>query len=149
MSEPLHILLVEDNEDDYEATARSFKKSHFMNPIKWCKNGQDALDYLNKQGNYSNDNQHVLPALILLDLNMPGLDGRQTLERIKKNPILKYIPVVVLTTSADSKDIEQCYQLGVSTYVQKPLNFDRLAEAVRTMKDYWFDIAILPEPKQV
>lgn len=138
------ILLVEDNEDDYEATQRSFMKNHFINPIIWCKSGQDALDYLNRKGRYA-QNDNIKPGLILLDLNMPGIDGRKTLEIIKSNDDLKAIPVVVLTTSADSKDIKQCYMLGVSTYIQKPVSFDGLTNAIRTMKEYWFGIALLPD----
>lgn len=131
------ILLVEDNQDDYEATIRSLKKNHLLNPVHWCKNGQDALDYLQ---NNSSDK----PSLILLDLNMPGIDGRQVLQRIKENKKLKSIPVVILTTSTDNKDVEQCYCIGASTYIQKPVSFDGLTEAIRTMKDYWFGVAILP-----
>jgi two-component system response regulator len=84
----------------------------------------------------------------LLDLNMPGLDGRETLEIIKQDDTLKAIPVVVLTTSADSQDIDQCYKLGVSTYIQKPVSFEGLVEAMRTMKEYWFDVAILPRAEE-
>jgi two-component system, response regulator len=138
-----HVLLIEDNEDDYEATQRSFTKNHFMNPIVWCKNGQDGLDYLTKEGKYTGDS-HVMPELILLDLNMPGIDGRKTLELLKANPNLRSIPVVVLTTSADERDVQQCYKLGASTYIQKPVSFEGLTQALRTMKEYWFGIALLP-----
>lgn len=138
-----HILLVEDNQDDYEATIRSLKRNHFMNPVQWCRGGQDALDYLHKTGDYA-QGSNPLPSLILLDLNMPGIDGRQVLEKVKSDDKLRAIPVVVLTTSADSKDVEQCYNIGASTYIQKPVSFDGLTEALRTMKDYWFGVAILP-----
>lgn len=139
-----HVLLVEDNEDDYEATQRSFTKNHLINPVIWCRGGQDALDYLKHEGKYASSKAEK-PGLILLDLNMPGIDGRKTLELIKSDGKLKTIPVVVLTTSADSRDVEQCYQLGVSTYIQKPVSFDGLTEAIRTMKEYWFGIALLPQ----
>jgi CheY-like chemotaxis protein len=142
------VLLVEDNEDDYEATQRSFARNHFVNPIVWCKSGQDALDYLRSEGKYKG-RPNASPGLILLDLNMPGIDGRKTLEIIKSSDALKAIPVVVLTTSADSRDVEQCYRLGVSTYIQKPVSFDGLTEAIRTMKDYWFGIALLPPNKKM
>jgi two-component system response regulator len=138
-----NILLVEDNEDDYEATARSLKKNHFLNPIHWCRSGRDALDYLTRKGAYV-DSSAPLPDLILLDLNMPGVDGRQVLTQIKSDEALKHIPVVVLTTSADVKDVDECYQIGASTYIQKPVSFEGLTEAVRKMKDYWFGVAILP-----
>ena len=87
----------------------------------------------------------MLPALILLDLNMPGIDGRKTLALLKQDQTLKKIPVVVLTTSADEKDIEQCYQMGASTYIQKPVDFASLLEAVGRIKDYWFGMALLPK----
>lgn len=136
-NELAHILLVEDNQDDYEATMRSLKKNHLINPVHWCKNGQEALDYLQNK-------KMEKPRLILLDLNMPGIDGRQVLQKIKNDPTLRCIPVVILTTSTDNKDVEQCYCIGASTYIQKPVSFDGLTEAVRTMKDYWFGVAILP-----
>lgn len=144
MSAPIHILLVEDNQDDYEATVRSLKKNHFMNPVKWCQNGQEALDYLLKEGAYLDDPEVRRPDLILLDLNMPGVDGRQVLQRIKNIENLRSIPVVVLTTSKDVRDIESCYEIGASTYIQKPVSFQGLTEAIKTMKEYWFGVAILP-----
>ena len=144
MSSIPHILLVEDNEDDYEAAVRSLKKSHFMNPVHWCKNGQDALDYLYHEGKYSDNPNVKTPDLILLDLNMPGVDGRQVLKHLKGDPEKCSIPVVVLTTSKDAKDVDKCYGMGASTYIQKPVDFEGLTKAIRTMKDYWFGVAILP-----
>jgi two-component system response regulator len=133
------ILLVEDNEDDYEATARSLKKNHFLNPVHWSKNGREALEFLKTAGETG-----TLPDLILLDLNMPGIDGRQVLAAVKGDAQLRHIPVIVLTTSNDSRDIDTCYDIGASTYIQKPVSFEGLTEAIRTMKDYWFGIALLP-----
>ncbi len=143
-----NILLVEDNEDDYEATLRSLKKNHFVNPVHWCKSGQDALDYLRHEGKYTTEQDVIRPDLVLLDLNMPGIDGRRVLTQIKQDDKLRSIPVVVLTTSADVKDVEQCYAIGASTYIQKPVSFERLTEAIRTMKDYWFNVALLPSEKE-
>jgi CheY-like chemotaxis protein len=140
-----HILLVEDNQDDYEATVRSLKKNHFLNPVVWCKNGQSALDYLLKEGDYAHSEDVKRPDLVLLDLNMPGVDGRTVLKRMKAREDLRSIPVVILTTSKDSQDIESCYEMGASTYIQKPVSFEGLTEAIRTMKDYWFGVAILPK----
>lgn len=136
------ILLVEDNEDDYEATFRSFKKNHFLNPIHWCRSGREALDFLQKA--LKGAESAVLPDLILLDLNMPGIDGRQVLAAVKADPALRQIPIVVLTTSNDVRDVDQCYNIGASTYIQKPVSFEGLTEAVRTMRDYWFGLALLP-----
>jgi len=139
-----HILLVEDNPDDYEATARSLKKNHIINPVHWCKNGADALDYLRHKGIYSQDSTVQMPDLMLLDLNMAGIDGRQVLKIIKSDEGLKKIPVVILTTSVDSHDVDQCYALGANTYIQKPVSFDGLTQAMATIKNYWFGIAVLP-----
>ena len=145
MSEPAHVLLVEDNEDDYEATRRSFMKNHFINPLSWSRSGEDALQLLRSSGEPSTGEQAMRrPDLILLDLNMPGMDGRRFLEIVKADDRFKSIPVVILTTSSDTSDIERCYQLGASTYIQKPVSFDGLTQAVSTMKDYWFGIALLP-----
>jgi len=137
------ILLVEDNQDDYEAAIRSFKEAHLDNPIQWCKSGKDAMNYLKREEKYTN-RLAGMPGIVLLDLNMPGIDGRKTLAFIKQDESLKKIPVVILTTSADEKDIEQCYAMGASTYIQKPVDFDGLIEAVRRIKNYWFGIALLP-----
>lgn len=138
------ILLIEDNPDDYEATLRSLKKNHFLNPVRWCRSGMDALDFLHGRGAYAGTDKIPPPDLILLDLNMPGIDGRQVLQDIKGTDDLKHIPVIVLTTSADPKDVDQCYNIGASTYIQKPVSFEGLTEAIGTMKDYWFGLALLP-----
>lgn len=142
MNELAHVLIVEDNEDDYEATRRSFMKNHFINPLSWSRSAEEALRVLRSADALGGEG--AMPDLILLDLNMPGMDGREFLEIIKAEEHLKSIPVVVLTTSSDASDIERCYQLGASTYIQKPVSFDGLTQAVRTMKDYWFGIALLP-----
>jgi len=138
------ILLVEDNIDDYEAAKRSFKTAHFNNPVHWCKTGQEALNYLRHEGDHAREPRAETPALVLLDLNMPGLDGRRVLAIAKQDPELKKIPIVVLTTSGDDRDVTQCYELGASTYIQKPVDFDGLVRAVARIKDYWFGIALLP-----
>jgi two-component system, response regulator len=147
LSDLAHVLIVEDNEDDYEATRRSFVKNHFVNPLSWSRSAEEALRTLrSNDGSQSGGQAESRPDLILLDLNMPGMDGRRFLEIIKADEKLKSIPVVVLTTSSDAMDIERCYQLGASTYIQKPVSFDGLTKAVSTMKDYWFGIALLPSP---
>jgi CheY-like chemotaxis protein len=139
------ILLVEDSVDDHDAAIRSFKAAHLENPVHWCKTGQDALNYLKRQGTYAEAESGAHPALVLLDLNMPGIDGRKVLAIAKQDPALKKIPIVVLTTSGDERDVDQCYELGASTYIQKPVDFDGLIAAVNRIKDYWFGIALLPE----
>ena len=139
------LLIVEDNPDDYEATVRSLQNNHFANPIKWCGAGQDAWDYLMGEGKYTDQGEYARPLLILLDLNMPGLDGRALLSKVKANPALSSIPVIVLTTSADPSDIDACYDAGASSYIQKPVNFDGLEASMRAMAEFWFGVALLPK----
>ena len=145
LSKSQSILMVEDSEDDYEATVRAFKKASLHNPIVWCRSGRDALDLLKQEGTHKNAGNGPQPGLILLDLNMPGLDGRKTLQLIKQDGTLKRIPVIILTTSSDERDIQDCYQMGANTYVQKPVSFDGLIEAIKRLKAYWFEIALLPK----
>ena len=131
------ILIVEDSEDDYEATMRAFRRTNLKNPIQRAASGEEALDKLR--------NGESRPGLVLLDLNMPGLDGRRILAILKSDPVLRKIPVVVLTTSSDERDIEECYALGANTYIQKPVDLDGLFAAVQRLKEYWFEIALLPK----
>ncbi len=132
------ILIVEDCEDDYDAARRAFLRANLRNPVQRASSGKEALAYLQ-------DTQNLLPGIILLDLNMPGMDGRKTLEVIKQTPRLRTIPVVVLTTSSDERDVQACYSVGANTYIQKPVDFDGLITAIRQLKEYWFEIALLPK----
>ncbi len=132
------ILIVEDSPDDFEATKRAFNKANLRNRIQHAESGEQALTYLRDEG-------CAKPGIILLDLNMPGLDGRKTLEIIKQSQQLKSIPVVILTTSNDERDVQACYDLGANTYIQKPVDFDGLIAAIRRLKEYWFEIAVLPK----
>jgi two-component system response regulator len=132
------ILIVEDSEDDFDATKRAFTKANLLNHIEHVVSGEDAIEYLK-------DSKQTKPGLILLDLNMPGMDGRRTLEIIKQQKGLKKIPVVILTTSDDERDVKACYELGANTYIQKPVDFDGLIAAIKQLKEYWFEIALLPK----
>jgi len=131
------ILIVEDSLDDFEAAKRAFSKANLNNPIKHAMSGEDAIAYLKSDSSK--------PGIILLDLNMPGLDGRKTLEIIKRTPELKRIPIVILTTSDDERDVSACYEMGANTYIQKPVDFDGLIAAIKQLKEYWFEIALLPK----
>jgi two-component system, response regulator len=137
---PQTLLLVEDNPDDHEATVRALRKANMSNPVVWAESGEDALELVGGAGR-----EPLKPGMILLDLNMPGLDGRQTLRRIKDDPALKWIPVIILTTSGDERDIDSCYQMGANSYIQKPVSFDGLIEALKRLKGYWFELALLPK----
>lgn len=141
------LLIVEDSEEDYIATERALKGKHggITNSIVHCKDGEEALDYLHQRGAFSDKEKSPLPNLILLDLNLPIVDGHEVLSKIKSDKRLRKIPVIVLTTSSDEKDIESCYELGANSYVQKPVKLDSFVEAISRIKDYWFEIVVLPK----
>jgi CheY-like chemotaxis protein len=143
------ILVVEDSDVDYETTLRAFKKSSMANPVHRCEDGEDALDYLFHRNRYSSAQKFPLPDLILLDLNLPGTDGREVLEEIKKDPKLKSIPVIVLTTSSHDKDIEVCYRSGANSYIQKPVDLQGFFAAIQRLKDFWFEVVLLPKHKEL
>jgi two-component system, response regulator len=133
------ILIIEDSADDFEATERAFAKTNLHNPIRHAWTCEEALHWLRSE-------ELVLPGIILLDLNMPGMDGRRMLSLLKEDRALKEIPVVILTTSDDQRDVRACYELGANTYIQKPVDFDGLIAAIQRLKEYWFEIAVLPRP---
>ncbi|MEZ5931519.1 MAG: response regulator [Alphaproteobacteria bacterium] len=140
------ILIVDDSDDDYDATVRALSKgTNLRNPIHRCENGQEALDYLHRRGAYAQPDTAPRPGLILLDLNMPGIDGRKVLQEMDSVVELRRIPTVVMTNSDDERDIDVCYELGANTYVRKPLNWNGFFEAMTRLKEYWFEIALLPK----
>ncbi len=143
LSQP--ILLVEDSPEDFETTERAFRRSGLKNPIYRCADGDEALDYLRRRGQYSDPDKAPRPGVILLDLNLPGTDGREVLSEIKNDPGLKQIPVIVLTTSKDERDIEVCYRCGANSYIQKPVDVDGFMKAIERLNDYWFEVVILPK----
>ena len=135
------LLVIEDSPEDFEATRRSLVRGGLANPIVHLSNGDAALDYLfaGERGIAG-----AVPALILLDLNLPGTDGRQVLARVKTDPQLKGVPVVVLTTSRDKRDVEACYRAGANSYIQKPVDLAGFQRALKTLREYWFDVVVLP-----
>jgi CheY-like chemotaxis protein len=139
------ILLVEDSPEDFEATLRAFKRSGLKNPIFRCEDGDDALDFLYHRGRYTDLEQAPRPGVILLDLNLPGTDGREVLTEIKKDDSLKHIPVIVLTTSNDNRDVESCYQSGANSYIQKPVDMEGFIRAIERLNGYWFEVVVLPQ----
>ena len=138
------MLLVEDSPEDREATIRALKRSGLANPINWCGNGDEALDYLFQRGRYGPPSAAPRPLVILLDLNLPGTDGREVLAEVKRSEDLKSIPVIVLTTSTDERDIQSCYFMGANSYVKKPVDLEGFMLAIQRLKDYWFEVVILP-----
>jgi CheY-like chemotaxis protein len=138
------ILIVDDNEDDYEAIARAFKKVGLVHPVSLCTTGQGAMDFLKQEGSFKQAGKAERPVLIMLDLNMPGMDGLQVLQRIRHDAALRQIPVVIWTTSSNEKDIDACYQMGANAYMQKPVIFEELIESVKRLKEYWFETVLLP-----
>ena len=143
------ILLVEDTPEDAEATLRAFKKAGMANPIYHCRDGDEALDFLRHRGRYKDAAQAPRPGMILLDLNMPGTDGREVLSEIKADEGLRQIPVSVLTTSADERDIQSCYRDGANSYIQKPVDLTSLVTAIQRIKDFWFEVVSVPSTEDL
>ena len=131
------ILLVEDNPDDVELTRLAFEEAQVANRMIVAKDGAEALDYLFARGAHAGRNPAELPSIVLLDLNLPKLDGREVLQAIRAEPATRDLPVVVLTTSAEPFDVEASYTLGVNSYIQKPVDFEQFVSAVRQVGLYW------------
>lgn len=145
VNESQHILIVEDNDDDFIATMRAFQKANLFNPVRRCTNGDQALDYIFQRGGFSSPDAAPRPSIILLDLNLPGADGREVLRSIKAAPGLQKIPVIVLTTSNAEQDIERCYAAGANSYVQKPVDFEGFIRAIARLSEFWLEVSILPK----
>lgn len=135
--EEANILLVEDNPTDAELTMRALKKNNLANQLVWVKDGAEALEFIFATGRYSERNVDNFPKLILLDLRMPKVDGLEVLQKIKADERSRRIPVVVLTSSQEDRDIVESYKLGVNSYVSKPVEFDDFINAVSTLGFYW------------
>ena len=140
------ILLVEDNPADVALTLRALKQHHIKNQVVVAYDGVEALDYLFGTGAHSGRDTRVLPELVLLDLNLPKVNGLEVLRRIRGDPRTKLQPVIMLTTSAEDRDVLASYQLGINSYVQKPVDFDHFSEAVRQLGLYWLVLNVNPPP---
>lgn len=136
IDQSIHILLVEDNPDDVELALHALKKNNILNPIDVARDGQEALDYLLREGRYA-DCKTDMPGLILLDLKLPKVDGIEIIRIIKGNEKLKRIPIVVLTSSKEERDVVESYNLGVNSYIRKPVDFDQFVDTVRHIGYYW------------
>ena len=139
------ILLVEDNPDDVELTRIAFDEAKVANRLTVVRDGAEALDYLFARGAYAGRDPDDLPSIVLLDLNLPRVDGREVLQAIREDPHTRSLPVVVLTTSTEPFDLESAYALGVNSYIQKPVDFERFVWAVKQVGLYWL---VLNQPRE-
>ena len=139
------ILLADDDPDDRQLTRDAFAENRLVNELHFVEDGEELMDYLRRRGRYRNLNGEPLPGLILLDLNMPRKDGREALKEIKADPELRRLPIVVLTTSKAEEDILRSYDLGVNSYITKPVTFKSLVELVKVLGQYWFEVVKLPQ----
>ncbi|HTU25824.1 MAG TPA: response regulator [Pirellulales bacterium] len=139
------VLLVEDSPEDTMATLRAFEKAGCDVPVLHCASGDEGLDFLRRRGKYADPIQSPRPTVILLDLNLPGTDGREVLAEIKSDEGLKTIPVIVLTTSTDARDVANCYHMGANSYIQKAVDFEKFVHTIQQLNDYWFHVVLLPE----
>ena len=131
------ILMVEDDPNDIALLERAFRKARLVNPVHVARNGAEAEDYLTGEGDYGEGNEYRTPALVLLDLKLPGRSGHEVLRWIRSRPELSQVPVVVLTASRESSDIERAYALGANSYLQKPASFEELLDMISTLGLYW------------
>jgi CheY-like chemotaxis protein len=138
------ILMADDDDDDFVLTQKALRQGKLLNTLIRVKDGEELLDYLLKKGDYVNQ-ETIRPGVILLDLNMPRKDGREALREIKSNPDLSDIPIVVFTTSKAEEDIYKSYQLGVNSFITKPVTFDNLIKVMQTLGKYWLEIVALPQ----
>jgi CheY-like chemotaxis protein len=138
------LLIAEDSDEDFEVLQLLMQQMEVQNPIYRCTNGDKVLDFLYQDGDYNNAEFAPRPSVILLDLNLPGTDGRDVLEQLKQDQKFKEIPIVVFTTSSNPKDVEFCYQKGANGYLIKPVDSDALEKTVQAFVDYWLDANIAP-----
>lgn len=139
------ILIADDDAEDRMMVKEALDESRLKNDIHFVENGEELVDYLHNRGRFTDKDLYPTPGLILLDLNMPKKDGREALKEIKADPHLRLIPVVVLTTSKAEEDILRTYDLGVSSFITKPVTFTALVDVMRTLSKYWFEIVELPK----
>jgi len=145
---PITILMADDDSDDRRLTQEALSESRLMNQMVFVENGEELMDYLRHEGKYAPPQAPARPGLILLDLNMPRKDGRSVLKELKNDPELRTIPVVVLTTSKADEDVYKSYDLGVNSYIVKPVTFEALVDILQTLEKYWFQIVLLPPAKE-
>ncbi|MFT3879636.1 MAG: response regulator [Gemmatales bacterium] len=143
-AQPITILMADDDPDDREMTKEAFAESHLNNDLRFVEDGVELMDYLCRRGKYTDPASSPYPGLLLLDLNMPRMDGREALREIKKDPRLKNLRVIILTTSKAEEDIHRSYDLSATSYISKPVTLAALIDVIRTMGKYWLEIVELP-----
>ena len=141
---PIRIVVADDDADDRMMIKDAFDESKLGNPIDFVEDGVELMEYLNRQGKWTHLTNQPFPGFILLDLNMPRKDGRTVLKEIKESSELHRIPIVILTTSKAEEDIIRTYNLGVNSFICKPVSFDKLVDIVKTVGHYWIEIVALP-----
>ncbi|MBN2307347.1 MAG: response regulator [Candidatus Hydrogenedentes bacterium] len=141
---PAVILLVEDDPGDQELTRRAIEACRLRNELRIVRDGEEALEYLLRTGRYEDATTAPRPDLVLLDLNLPRVNGREVLRRMRDDPYLRRIPVVVLTTSHEEEDVIKSYELGSNSYITKPLDIHQFVRVVQQLERYWFQIVVLP-----
>ena len=146
-TKPVTILVAEDDADDRMLLKDAFEESSMVNELRFVEDGEQLLAYLRREGEYAEPGDAPIAGLILLDLNMPKMDGREALTIIKNDAVLRSIPVVVLTTSSEEDDVFYAYRLGVSSYISKPVTFEGLVNVVKVLNAYWLEVVELP-PEQ-
>lgn len=140
----IRILVADDDADDRMLIADAFDEASLSNPVDFVEDGVELLDYLHRRGKYEDKKTEDMPGIILLDLNMPRMDGRTALKEIRADEELRKIPIVVLTTSKSEEDILRTYDLGVNSFITKPVTFDGLVQVVQVLNRYWIEIVALP-----
>jgi two-component system, response regulator len=144
-NKPVCLLFTDDDENDYVLLSCAARRAQLPVPVVWVKDGMELLEYLRRQGRFSDAASYPWPALILLDLNMPRKNGRDALQEIRQDPGLRSLPVVILTTSRSAEDIQHSYEAGANSFITKPAEFQRLVEIMEVLKRYWFELVSLPE----
>jgi len=148
MKKSITILMADDDEDDRMMAREALKEARLLNDLRFVVDGEELMDYLHRRNKYTNPDDSPRPGLILLDLNMPRKDGRDALMEIKREAELRQIPIVVLTTSKAEEDIFRTYDLGVNSFIVKPVSFKALVDVMSTLIKYWFEIVELPLKEQ-
>jgi two-component system response regulator len=141
-SRPAEVLLAEDNENDVELTRQGFKRAKLLVNLHWVRDGEECMAFLRKQGEYASA---PTPDMLLLDINMPRMGGREVLAEIVKDDSLKSLPVVVLSTSEEGEEILKMYKMRCNSYIVKPVDFDQFLKVIRSIGEYWFTVVVLPK----